>query len=182
MAEGKKERPEATTPSISGEDMNNEDRYVMYLVIPTSLKMSMGKTAAAVGHAVMLLGDMYRECEDYSEDLDPSEDIGPVDPMNWTTEDEEDAGTTRDELLRIYDNWHQADFPSYAKVVLGASQEEFEALLEYVSGRYGRRVMHVAVVDRGFSQVKPNTLTCIGLWPMRKSQAPDIIKKLKPLR
>jgi peptidyl-tRNA hydrolase len=134
--------------------MNDEDRYVMYLVIPTSLKMNMGKTAAAVGHAVMLLERRYRALKEYLSDM----------------------GSMHNDTSRVYDDWYQMDFPSYAKIVLGASYGEFDEIQVQAA------VPFVLVIDRGFSQVQPNTKTCIGLWPMKKSEAPDIIKKLKPLR
>lgn len=129
--------------------MSDEDRYVMYLVIPTSLKMNMGKTAAAVGHAVQNLLSLYYL---YS-------------------------GSSAEEKIRM-GHWLEDDWPSYAKVVLAADDVEFAE----VARLEDKGITMVDVIDRGFSQVQKNARTCIGPWPMKKSEAPEIIKKLKPLR
>jgi peptidyl-tRNA hydrolase len=127
------------------------DRRVMYLVIRTSLKMNAGKTAAAVGHAVQMLMTFVSE-------------IIPTVPR------------TAEELLRIHETraWLCEDAPSYAKIVLGATDEEFDYIQKENPG--------FLVIDRGFTMVEAGSPTCFGLYPMRKSEALGIVRTLKPLR
>jgi peptidyl-tRNA hydrolase len=127
------------------------DRRVMYLVVRTSLGMNAGKAAAAVGHAVQMLMVFAWE-------------IIPTVPRS------------HEELVRIHEarEWLREDAPSYAKIVLGASDEEFERVQKENPG--------FLVVDRGFTQVEPNTPTCFGLYPMRKSESLGVVRSLKPLR
>jgi peptidyl-tRNA hydrolase len=127
------------------------DRYVMYIVVRTDLKMNAGKMAAAVGHAVQML-------------------------MQWYLPDKH-AGRTNKEAVLMAETgaWLEEDKPSYAKIVLGASDDEFAKVQFENEGGF-------LVEDRGFTEVKPGTFTCYGLYPMRKSEARGIIKTLKPLR
>lgn len=73
------------------------DRIVMYIVIPTSLKMGVGKVGATCGHAVQLFMDEYHR---YARSAMVEEDKECV-------------------LVR---QWLES---SYAKIVLGASDSEF---------------------------------------------------------
>lgn len=123
------------------------DPYVMYLVVRTSLKMSVGKVAAQVGHAVQMLMQEF----DMSHSLQ------------------------RFKYREATQHWLHDDFPSYAKIVLAANDEEFVQVREENSDVF-------AVIDRGFSEVPANTSTVIGLWPCRKSEASETVKKLKLLR
>lgn len=87
--------------------MNDDDRYVMYLVIPTSLKMNMGKTAAAVGHAVMMMTLAY----------------GDMLKLPFALKD-----------VDSFMHWLHDDAPSYTKVVLAASDAEFAEVAHLEDG------------------------------------------------
>ena len=66
-------------------------------------------------------------------------------------------------------HWLTDNHPSYPKIVLAASDGEF---------------MKAQLETEGFLVVD-NTLkteTVFGLWPCKKSEAPETIKTLKPLR
>jgi peptidyl-tRNA hydrolase len=63
----------------------------------------------------------------------------------------------------------------YGKVVLRASDVEFEK----VKQTFGKDLF--LVVDNGHTEVAPKTETVIGLWPMRKSARPKILKRLQRL-
>ena len=126
------------------------DPYVMYLIVKTSLKMNAGKTAAQCGHAVQML--MQEVLPDHHESL----------------------GRERAARFIATREWLREDYPSYAKIVLGASDDEFmKVQLE---------VDCFVVVDRGFTSVAAGTETVLGLWPCRKSEAPESVKGLKLLR
>jgi peptidyl-tRNA hydrolase len=127
------------------------DPYVMYTVVRKSLNMSTGKVGAQCQHAMDYL---TREVERTEITFDR---------VNWKEE------LT---LRTTFRAWR--DSQDHAKVVLGANDEEFEQVkLE--------NPRHFPVVDLGYTQVAPNTVTCLGLWPMRKSQRSPILQKLRPL-
>lgn len=75
----------------------SQDRLVMYVVIPRSLKMSAGKVGATCGHAVQLM------MQDY-----------------WKVK--ELHGSDRADCRRMI-AWLETSYP---KIVLGASDEEFK--------------------------------------------------------
>jgi peptidyl-tRNA hydrolase len=118
----------------------------MYIVIPKSLKMSAGKVGATCGHAVQLV------MQEYLYRLERRVD-----------NDYEDCET----MLA----WLGSD---YAKIVLGANDEEFAAVKKLPDT--------VTVVDIGLKEVAPGSVTAVGFWPMLKSVAPSIIQKLELLR
>ncbi len=79
-----------------------------------------------------------------------------------------------DEYARIADarEWDQT--PTHTKITLGATDDEFmQVQLE--------NEHFFMVTDLGFTEVEPETQTCLGLWPMRKSQASPTVKSLRPL-
>lgn len=133
----------------------NNDRLVMYIVIPKSLKMGIGKVGATCGHAVQLLMQMYE-----TRKPDPSS-VGWSEPAY-----EEDMGA-----LATFHDWLASD---YGKIVLGASDEEFAEIRKFPNT--------VTVIDIGLKQVAPGSATAVGLWPRLKSGAPLIIQRLEPLR
>lgn len=128
--------------------MVNSDPYVMYLVVRTSLKMNVGKTAAQVGHAVQMWMEWWA----------PGSDIF------------EGEGVEAEAFAR----WLADDHPSYMKIVLGASDEEFE--------RCKRECKVQIVVDRGFTEVPAGTETVLAVFPCKKSEAPEAVRGLKLLR
>ncbi len=62
----------------------------------------------------------------------------------------------------------------HTKIVLGASDEEFIQV-------QGENPEHFKVIDLGRTEVEPNTVTAVALWPMRKSERSPMLKQLKPL-
>jgi peptidyl-tRNA hydrolase len=124
----------------------SQDRLVMYIAIPKSLKMGIGKVGATCGHAAQLL------MQEYQRRLGRRE------------------GGDHDDCQTML-AWFDSD---YGKIVLGASDEEFAEVRKLTN--------IITVVDIGLKQVAPGSVTAVGLWPMKKSAAPDIIKRLEPLR
>lgn len=88
---------------------------------------------------------------------------------------DDDSMSTED--WAAFDRWEHEDAPAYTKITLGADAEEWMRVKAWAASS-----RHHLVVDRGFSQVPEGTWTCLGLWPMRKSKAPECLSTLKPLR
>lgn len=125
------------------------DPYVLYTVMRTSLGIRGGKIGAQCQHAFDYL---TREVDRI------------VQGSAWSQE----------ELARLegFRAWRESK--DHAKVVLGASDEQFEQVKEDYP-------LHFSVIDLGYTQVAPNTETCLCLWPMRKSARSTLLQKLRPL-
>ncbi len=72
----------------------------------------------------------------------------------------------------IFQKWLNS---SFRKIVLKADAKEWNKIKEEYADRM------VLVVDSGLTQIPSGSSTCIGLWPMHKSQASKTIKRLQAL-
>lgn len=122
--------------------LHKDDPLVMYLIVKESLNMSIGKTAAQIGHIVQYL------CEGFFKDELSSES------------------------KELFSLWNAA---LHRKIILRANDNDWEKVLSLPKETY--RV----VVDAGLTELKPNEETAIGLFPIRKSATPKIIKRLRLL-
>jgi peptidyl-tRNA hydrolase len=111
--------------------MRDPDPLVLYTVVRTSLKLVGGKIGAQCQHAYDYL-TRHRELLKEKESR---------------TEEEE-------RLLALFAVWRFT--PEHAKVVLGASDAQFEQVKR-------EEPLHFVVTDLGFTQVAPNTETCLAL-------------------
>lgn len=116
--------------------------YRMYILVNEDIKISKGKLAGQVGHAVasyiykyMRLDVSHKALEEYMYDL-----------------------------IKDYMNGEQK------KIILKCPQSKLEDL---------EKQGHVRVRDKGYTQLEPNTLTCINYGIMTPETAPDWIKELK---
>jgi len=134
--------------------LNQEDPIVMYLIVRESLNMSIGKTAAQVGHAVMMLHLQYQELD------------------NYAFIEQKDLPPEKQKILKLYWQWLG---DSFRKVVLRASEPEFKKIQEELKNQI------VVVTDNGLTELAPQTTTVIGCFPMKKSERPKIIKRLQVL-
>lgn len=152
------ENPDA--PENVAARKNQEDPLIMYLIVRESLGMSTGKTTAQGGHAVGMLDKQFYSLDKEWEGYLLS---------GWTP--------NSDTVLKasIFKDWQKQ---SFRKVVLGASDKEWAKLKE---DPWCKANM-VLVVDAGLTEIEPGSETVIGLWPMKKSQAPKIVKKLQVLK
>lgn len=127
------------------------DPYKLYTVMRRSLNIRGGKIGSQCQHAYDYL---TREVEllEHGARQPSIEEMG---------------------LLATFRAWRST--PEHVKIVLGASDEEFEEVKAAFPNR------HFLVIDLGFTQVAPNTETCLCLWPMRTSARPSILQKLRPL-
>lgn len=142
------------SPEERAKRMAQEDPIIMYLVVH-ELGMSAGKIGAQCGHAVGMLHIKHTEFSNENKKKDFPEVHG---------------------LLNIWDEWLHN---SFRKVVLTANDNKW-AKLKTKLPELG--LMHVMVVDSGLTEIAYGSETVIGLWPMRKSAAPQCIKKLQALK
>ena len=120
--------------------MNDKDPVVMYLVVKSSLNMSIGKTAAQCAHASEMLQVKFNNL------------------------------SKNDKYHQVYCDYLN---DNVTKIVLKANDNDFEKLKQLD--------MIVVVCDAGFTEVPAGSETVIGVWPVKKSNAPKIIKKLRLL-
>jgi len=145
------------TPRASKTD---EDPWVMYLVVHNTLEMSPGKLAAQIGHAVMLACMHYDELTAWKRE--------------WVTGQgmfDHQLRLANDDLL---DRWRTWTSGAFRKVTLQADDKEWAKVKAEVKPYF-------LVRDAGLTQVAAGSETVIVCWPMRKSQRPRILKRLKPL-
>lgn len=128
------------------------DPWVMYIVVRESLDMSVGKLAAQVGHAVGMVYNHYNYLKDVRAGA-----IGE----RWL-----------DLKLKMdyFDLWQRQ---SFRKILLRADEKEWQKLKDQLE-------CHL-VIDAGLTEVEPGTETIIALWPMLKSTAPRLVKRLRLL-
>lgn len=143
--------------------MNNSDTnpIILYLVVNSSLNMSIGKTAAQCCHAVQMIMTSYYH---YSSIMD---EIGEI-----IEDDEPDVNKERQ--IKVMSEWLYNG--SYAKVVLEADKKEWQKLKTELANEI------FLVKDNGLTELSPGSETVIGLFPMHKSQRPKIIKRLQLLK
>jgi len=137
---------------MSKDNVVEEDPVIMYLIFRESLLsiVSIGKLAAQIGHGVQYLIDRYISINSFSE--------------YWTEADYNNPER------KIFLDWYNQD---NRKVVLKADEKEWEKLKndEFIKNSM------VLVIDKGLTELPPQTETVIGLIPMRKNEVPKIIKK-----
>lgn len=143
-----------------------EDPLVMYLIVRESLGMGMGKTAAQCAHASQMLQIEYSNLSEFLSGIVDSS-------YNHTSQKDEIEYNKRLPKCLRFEEWLNT---SYRKVVLRADDKEWEKLkIEFKENM-------VLVIDAGLTQVPSGSETCIGLWPMYKSNVSKIVKKLQALK
>jgi len=162
------------SPEAVAKRASQEDPIVMYLIVRESLGMSIGKACAQCAHASQMLllkyiemkrealfqykiihSDITYACPDgVHPDLD-------LEKFNWQILADKTS---------LFQEWLDT---SFRKIVLRADDKEWTKLKELPD--------HVLVVDAGLTQIPAQSETVIGFYPIHKSQAPKIIKKLQLL-
>jgi peptidyl-tRNA hydrolase, PTH2 family len=143
------------SPEAVAARANQEDPIVMYLIVRESLGMSIGKTAAQCAHASQMLILKHQEELDYFDDS-------------------VEYPYTFAEQLSLFKEWLNT---SFRKVVLRADDKEWAKIKEEFKDK-----LMVVVVDAGLTEIASGSETVIGLWPMRKSEVPKIVKRLQVLK
>lgn len=78
---------------------------------------------------------------------------------------------TKAAKMAAYVNWMN----NCRKVVLRANDIQWEALKKLALIGWDQEL----VIDSGYTEIEPNSETVIGFWPMKKSDAPQLIKELR---
>ena len=134
-----------------------ENPLKLYTIVRKSLKLKGGKIGAQCQHA---LDYLFREALRISQ----------LEKRHLKSEHVLDLGS-----FRLWQNSQ-----AHTKIVLVASDEEFEEVKKaYPNDDLIKR--HFLVIDAGFTQVEPNTETCLCVWPMHESSRAEILQSLKPL-
>lgn len=136
---------------------SQEDPIIMYLIVRESLGMSIGKTAAQCAHASQMLLLKYLSLQQ-SFDYTAAAHGEPHMKEGF-------------HKLCTFKEWLGG---SFRKVVLKADDKEWGKLKELPD--------HVVVVDAGLTEIASGSETVIGFYPMRKSEAPKLIKRLQVLK
>lgn len=147
------------SPEAVAARKDQTDPIIMYLIVRESLNMSIGKTAAQVGHAVQMLQLSYQE---------------DLDILNNMFDDEiPNESSSILHRVPIYKKWLET---SFRKVVLKANESQWEKLKGFDKNQY------VIVIDNGLTEIPSGSETVIGLYPIIKSEAPKLIKRLQTLK
>lgn len=142
------------SPEERKKRMEQEDPIIMYLVVH-EIGMSAGKIAAQAGHAVHMCNIKHREFSKENAKL-PFPEV--------------------EDKLKTWDVWENN---SFRKVTLTANDNKWAKLKEKLKEL---KIEHVLVIDSGLTEIPYGSETVIGVWPMHKSAAPQVIKKLQTLK
>lgn len=146
------------SPEAVAARANQEDPIIMYLVVRTSLEMSIGKTVAQGGHAVQMLQLKYDVLKQ---------------AVDWVAASHgESSAKQLSEDVMLYQTWMGT---SFRKVVLACKDKDWEKIK-------AANPHHVVVVDAGLTEIAAGSETVIGLWPMHKSKAPKAVQRLQVLK
>ncbi|KKN65746.1 hypothetical protein LCGC14_0478850 [marine sediment metagenome] len=143
-----------------------EDPWVMYCIVKHSLGMSVGKTAAQVGHAIGILYGEYHRIQDNLRDA--------LDDTTGYARQPSDLSIEHMAQLIKSTNFYDWKKDSFRKIVLKAKDTQWDNLKE--------KLECYIVRDAGLTEIEAGSETVIGLWPCRRSQAPNIVKKLQCLK
>lgn len=78
--------------------------------------------------------------------------------------------------LVIFKQWLS---DSFRKVVLGADEKKWNKLKVYFDSCSSTTI---TVRDAGLTEIEPGSETVLAVWPMKRSNAPQVIKKLSALK
>lgn len=97
--------------------------------------------------------------------------VGMLDQRFYKLKRDNFVGWSEPTDVEVFEQWLNE---SFRKVVLKANAKEWIKLKELPN--------YVLVVDSGLTEIAPGSETFIGLWPMRKSQVPKLIKRLQAVK
>lgn len=136
-----------------------KDPIVMYLIVRKSLNMGVGKTAAQCAHGSQMLTSKYFDLKD---------------EMRLNMENGETIYPSLNRQISIFGEWMAS---SFRKVVLSSNDKNWEK----IKSEFKDQDM-ILVIDAGLTEIAAGSETVIGLWPMRKNQAPKSIRRLQILK
>lgn len=140
-------------PESQKQRWSQDDPLVMYLVVNRTLEMSIGKTAAQVGHGVGIVYEHY-----HIQDVVNNCDFGPS------------LNEQEKQFLETFEDWKNN---SFRKIVLSANEKQFQKIKNALPCW--------VVVDAGFTEIPSGSETVLAFAPMRKSERPKLLAKLMTL-
>lgn len=156
------------SPEAVAKRASQEDPIIMYLIVRESINMSIGKTGAQCAHAAQMVILKYFDERKY---YDFVMNVPITTDPNTGILIQDIAKTNQHHLFKL---WLES---SFRKVVLKADDKEWDKLKEIIN--YDSRVI---VVDAGLTELEPGTETIMGLFPMKKSEVPKVVKRLQVLK
>jgi peptidyl-tRNA hydrolase len=88
--------------------------------------------------------------------------------------------TSTDSLLsHRLDIWKEWQDDSFRKVTLTANDSKWNKLKSLLPDL---GIEHAMVIDAGLTEIPRGSETVIGVWPMRKSRRPPLLRKLQVLK
>jgi len=85
-------------------------------------------------------------------------------------------GLLSDQKLKIWQEWQE---DSFRKVTLTANDSKWNKLKSQLPDL---GIEHSMVIDAGLTEIPRGSETVIGVWPMRKSSRPPLLRKLQVLK
>jgi peptidyl-tRNA hydrolase, PTH2 family len=131
---------------------NSQEDPFVMYLVVHEIGMSTGKIAAQVGHAVDILHNKRNE---------------------FLKSNSIFAG----DRLKNWKDWQDDSF--HRKIVLTANDSKWNKLKIQLAD-FG--IDYSLVIDAGLTEIPSGSETVIGIWPMRKSSSPIILKKLQVLK
>jgi peptidyl-tRNA hydrolase len=135
---------------------NQNDPIVVYVVVREELGMSAGKTAAQACHGIQYLLLHYFKAQ----------------VLKAKAHDDSVFPQVEVDHIKLTTEWLGRDS---RKVVLKANETDWAALRAEFKDAF-------VVRDNGLTEVQPGTETCFVLYPQRKSQVSQSIRKLSALK
>lgn len=144
---------------------NQGDPIIMYLIVRESLNMSAGKIGAQCGHAAQMALLQLLTVKNLFLWL-----LLNVYRLLRIRPQETAARLGR---LNLFRQWLKT---SFRKVVLRADDKEWEKV------KACSELTYVIVRDAGLTEVEAGSETVIGVFPLLKSEAPKVLKRLQVLK
>lgn len=142
------------TPELIDLRKGQDDPLMLYIIVRESLGMSPGKIASQVAHGVQMFTLRFKD-------------------LQFTYMEGTGKELSDEELRKVFvtEEWLAS---SYRKVVLRADDKEWE--------RLKAELWCFLVRDAGLTEVESGSETVLVLWPMLKSEAPRVVRRLQVLK
>lgn len=128
---------------------DQEDPWVMYLIVRESLNMSSGKMSAQAAHGACIVYEHF---------------------INLLNKENFSNCNLSDYDMQFLSNFRAWAKESFRKVTLACNDEQWEIIK--------KETECFVVRDAGLTEVESRSETVIALAPCKKSQAPECVKKL----
>lgn len=133
---------------------SQDDPIKQYIIVRRDVGMSWPKALAQVGHGIAMFDEGYNKLRERFKSFGPH-------------------GGDRFLKKEITDKWREE---SFRKITLAGKTKDFEKI------KNDPNLSVFLVVDAGLTELEPGTETVMVTWPMRESNTPKVIKRLRALQ